>query len=69
MEEQHQNDPDPQMGEGSSLGPGGEQEQPTTDAIEVLERSRAFLQQLVALSPNSSSLDPAELIQQLRNLE
>ncbi len=69
MEEQHKNDPDPQMGEGPSLGPSDKQGQPANDAIEVLERSRAFLQQLVALSPDSSSLDPAELIQQLRSLE
>ena len=68
MEDSHTNASDPQMG-GASPSPSGEQEQPETDAFEVLERSRAFLQQLVALSPNSPSLDPAELIQQLRSLE
>ena len=69
MEDSHTNASDPQLGDGASPSPSGEQEQPETDAFEVLERSRAFLQQLVALSPNSPSLDPAELIQQLRSLE
>jgi len=68
MEAQHRNGLGPQEDEEPSLGSSDQQEQPTPDAIELLERSRAYLQQLAALA-GSRSLDPAELVQQLRRLE